>query len=75
MSRPSAWGDELTLQAAACLLLAPTRVLSDSEVKSERRFTPPPAIAQEVWGNEIVICHIATITMKQQDLWLKAGPM
>ena len=58
MSRPSTWGDELTLQAASCLLLTPIRVLSDSEVEPERRFTPPPTIAPEVWGKEIVICHI-----------------
>lgn len=58
MSRPSTWGDELTLQASACLLLAPIRVLSDSDLEPERRFTPPPTIAPEVWGNEIVLCHV-----------------
>ena len=54
MSRPSTWGDELTLQAASCLLLTPIRVLSDSEVEPERRLTPPPTIAQgllaSTWG-------------------------
>ena len=58
MSRPSTWGDELTLQASACLLLAPIRVLSDSDLEPKRRFTPPPTIAPEVWGNEIVLCHV-----------------
>ena len=50
MSRPSTWGDELTLQASACLLLAPIRVLSDSDLEPERRFTPPPTIAPGEWN-------------------------
>ena len=58
MSRPSTWGDDFTLQAAACLLLAPIRALSNSDLASERRFTPPPTIAPEVWGNEIVLCRV-----------------
>ena len=80
MSRPSTWGDELTLQAASCLLLTPIRVLSDSEVEPERRFTPPPTIAQEVWGKEIVICHIgnnhyeATGSLAEGQADVKAEP-
>jgi hypothetical protein len=48
MSRPSTWGDELTLQAAACLLLTSIRVLSDyKKVESERCFTPPPLLREK----------------------------
>ena len=80
MSRPSTWGDELTLQAAACLLLTPVRVLSDSEVESERRFTPPPTIAPQGWGKEIVICHVgnnqfeATAPLAESRAKVKAEP-
>ena len=49
---------DLPRGATKCLLLAPIRVLSDSDLEPERRFTPPPTNAPEVWGNEIALCHV-----------------
>lgn len=58
MARPHTWGDELTLAAAAHLLLRPVVVLSDQEQESERRFEPPPLIHSLVWGPPVYIVHL-----------------
>lgn len=39
MERPNSWGDELTLQAASCLLMQPIRVVSDCDAESEHTFS------------------------------------
>ena len=78
MSMPSTWGP--FNRQLACLLLTPIRVLSDSEVESERLSTPPPTIAPEVWGQDIVICHVgsnhfeATARLAESRADVKAEP-
>jgi len=58
MSRPDAWGDDLTLVAAAHLLLCRIRVISDCDLEGERIFTPPPMISSDVWRDDVYICHM-----------------
>ena len=58
MERPNSWGDELTLQAASCLLMQPIRVVSDCDAESERLFTPFPTLTSECWGAEIVVAYL-----------------
>ena len=58
MSRPSTWGDELTLQAAACLLLTCIRVLSDYTKVNQNVVSLHPLLLPKKFGEKNVTCHI-----------------
>ena len=57
----TSWGDQLTLMAAAHLLMRPISVITDSlhEASGLIQVEPPEIISREVWGEPIVLIHHA----------------
>ena len=52
------WGDDLTLTAAAHLLLKPIRIVSDLDIEEFREFHPPSSISPECWGPCITLAYL-----------------
>ena len=59
MRENAAWGDHLTLMAAAHILLRPIHVITDSTHDSHAILVvePPEMISQDVWGEPITLIH------------------
>ena len=67
MARDGSWGDEVTLQAAAHLMMRPTRVISDIE-DADREFSPPQVVSEDVWGPPVCLAYTGSTTTKRQCL-------
>ena len=59
MSQEGSWGDELTLLGAAHVLQRPIRVVTTSAASQHMlEVNPPEVLANEVWGQQIIICCV-----------------
>ena len=58
MRQDGSWGDDLTLTAAAHLLLKPIRIVSDLDIEEFRELHPPSSISPECWGPCITLAYL-----------------
>jgi len=60
MARQESWGDHMTLQVAACLMMRPINVVTDhpDEAHAIQTFEPPGFIHESIWGPPVYIAFV-----------------
>jgi|OrbCmetagenome_4_1107370.scaffolds.fasta_scaffold134859_1 hypothetical protein len=67
METEAAYGDELSLQSAAHLLVREIRVIGEDPEK-DRVFQPPESISAECWGAPVFLSYVASVILRLQSL-------